>query len=122
MPVYLGQFTDSSKYYITKVKALRKDEEYPTKVSIEISHKNKTEDDSIRSFRSSNKETIQNLIASLCAAYSYFLADGVWFNNMDGKPLPTEERRVVIEDEFRHLMKKAKVSFGDGIRKYEEGL
>jgi len=119
MPVYLGEFTDCSKYYNCKVKALRSDEKYPTKVSIEISHKSNPKD--IRSFRIDSKVNIESFISALLQAYGYFLADRGFFNDpIDGKQLPEDKLMELIRDHFAFVKKKFRTAFGDGIRKWYE--
>jgi len=118
MPTYLGEFTDCSKYYNCKIKALRSDDKHPTKVSIEIVHKTNPKD--IRSFRTDSKVDIESFISALVKAYGYFLADREFFNDIDGTQLPEDRLAELITNHFAFIKKKFRTAFGDGIRKYYE--
>ena len=118
MPAYLGQFQDVSKRYTVKVKALKGDKRYNTKISIEV-HNIKNPKD-IRSYRTESKVDIESFIGAVIASYGYFLADKGWFNDIDGTMIPDKAFRVKIEDIFTHLKKRYRIDLGNGIKKYYE--
>ena len=118
MAVYFREFTDVSKYYVIRIKALASDEKYSAKISLEIANpKNPTD---IRSFRSDSRVDIEDFICSLISAYGYLLANNKFFNDVDGSRMPEDKLTLAIEDRFSELKKKFRVALADGIRKFFE--
>lgn len=105
---------------VIDIAILPKTKEFTTKLSLELSKPEiKGPEGKLKSFRTDNIVTIENIIKSLCQGLGYFACEkgtfGDGFDKIDKKNLD-----VKVEDFLRHLYNKIRESVFDGIRSYDK--
>jgi len=97
---------------------LRKTDEFGTKLSIEIRKPEvKGPEGEIRSFRTDNRITVENIIVAVAKALAFFECERGVFTDGYGK-LDFKNLELKINDSLKHLNNKIKEAFWDGVREY----